>query len=62
MRKRRGRVERLRESLEKRGGGARKDKKRETGGRRERARASGGEGKVTAGISEGPIVKVLSAR
>lgn len=28
----------------------------------ERARAGRGEGKVTAGISEGPIVKVLSAR
>ena len=38
---------------------------RKEGGKPEgggRARASGGEGKVTSGISEGPIVKVLSAR
>lgn len=40
----------------------RKERGKPEGGRRERARASGGEGKVTAGISEGPIVKVLSAR
>lgn len=52
-----------RESL-KRGVGepGRKERGKTGGRRRERARASGGEGKVTAGISEGPIVKVLSAR
>ena len=44
---RRGRVERLRESLEKRGGGARKERKRKTRGRKK------GEGQGEQGRGQG---------